>query len=67
MQPIAAKVVWARELSPAENEGLIRYFKDRRMWLLEPDETPPRLSPYPAAEFMASTPEEETIVSADSR
>ena len=30
-----AKVVWAREMDPASNEALIRYFKDRRVWLLE--------------------------------
>jgi hypothetical protein len=42
-----SKIVWAREMAPAENEELIRYFKDRRVWLLEPDETPPRLAAYP--------------------
>jgi hypothetical protein len=44
-----SKVVWAREMSPAENEKLITYFKDRQVWLAEPDENPPRLSPYPVA------------------
>ncbi|HJY79565.1 MAG TPA: hypothetical protein VKK81_00560 [Candidatus Binatia bacterium] len=41
------KVVWARDMGPAQNEELFRYFKDRRVWLVEPDETPPRASPYP--------------------
>jgi hypothetical protein len=64
----AAQVVWARDMSPAENEELIKYFKDRRLWLLEPDEKPPRLSQYPAAGLRASKPEEkETKVSADSK
>lgn len=43
----AAKVVWARDMGPVQNQELIAYFKDRRVWLLEPTETPPRLSVYP--------------------
>ncbi len=43
-----SKVVWAREMDAAENEELIKYFKDRNVWLVEPDEKPPKLSPYPA-------------------
>jgi hypothetical protein len=29
-----------------KNEELIRYFKNRRVWLIEPDEKPPRLLKY---------------------
>lgn len=43
-----AKVIWAREMSPAENENLMRHFADRGAWLLEADEKPPRLEPYSA-------------------
>jgi hypothetical protein len=46
----AAKVVWAREMDPANDRELINYFKDRELWLLEADEKPPRLSPYPVAQ-----------------
>jgi len=35
-------------MGAAENEELIHYYKDRRAWLLEADETPPRLAPYSA-------------------
>ena len=42
----AAKVVWAREMDAANNAQLIAYFHDRKIWLLEPDENPIRLSPY---------------------
>jgi hypothetical protein len=43
----AARVVWARDLGPEENQKLLRYYPDRNIWLLEPDFRPPRLNPYP--------------------
>src|SRR6185437_15093123 len=43
-----SKIVWARELDPASNAELLRYFHNRRAWLLEPDATLPRLRPYHA-------------------
>jgi hypothetical protein len=42
----AARFVWARDLGPAENEKLLRYYPDRKVWLLEPDARPPRLTDY---------------------
>ncbi len=42
-----ARVIWAREMDASRDAELINYFKGRRVWLVEPDETPPRLSPYP--------------------
>lgn len=44
----AAKVVWAHDMGPDENAELIDHFKDRHVWLVEADEVPPKLSPYPA-------------------
>jgi hypothetical protein len=41
-----ARVVWARDLGPVENEKLREYYHDRTAWLLEPDFRPPRLSEY---------------------
>jgi hypothetical protein len=41
-----AKVIWAREMDGPANTELLRYFRDRRIWLVEPDSIPPMLSPY---------------------
>src|SRR5260370_11099166 len=43
----AAKVVWAREMDATENRELLQSSHDRRARLVEPDQTPPRGSPYP--------------------
>jgi hypothetical protein len=42
-----SKVVWAREMESSQNDELIRAFRDRRIWLLEGDDKPPKLSCYP--------------------
>jgi len=44
-----AKVVWARDMGPARNKELVDYFPDRHVWLVEADETPPRVVPYSAS------------------
>jgi hypothetical protein len=41
-----AKVVWAREMDGPHNAELLKYFGDRRAWLVEPDSTPPEITPY---------------------
>jgi hypothetical protein len=41
-----AEVIWARELSPRKNKKLFEYLRDRNVWLLLADMTPPRLLPY---------------------
>jgi hypothetical protein len=42
-----SQIVWAREMGPEQNRSLFEYFRDRQIWLLEPDRSPPKLSPYP--------------------
>jgi len=44
-----ARVIWARDLGAAD-QTLLNYYPDRTAWLLEPDATPPKLSPYRAEE-----------------
>jgi len=44
----ASKVVWAREMDGESDRELLRYFQNRRVWLVEPDFDPPKVSPYGA-------------------
>lgn len=41
-----SKIVWARDMGSAHNAELLQYFRDRRVWLIEPDQLPPRLTGY---------------------
>jgi hypothetical protein len=45
-----SRVVWAREMGPAADAPFLDYFRDRHVWLAEPDATPLRLTPFPAKE-----------------
>ena len=42
-----SKVVWAREMNPRDDQQLLRYFKSRKAWLVEPDCNPARVSRLP--------------------
>ncbi len=42
----AARVVWARDLGPQEDDALRRYYPQRTAWVLEPDARLPELVPY---------------------
>ena len=44
-----AKLLWAREANPQQNQKLFDYFKDRQIWLIEPEEDNTELIPYPFA------------------
>ena len=41
-----SKVIWAREMDAANNLELIRYYNDRKVWLVEPDAIPVKVVPY---------------------
>jgi len=40
------KVIWAREMDPASNLELLKYYRDRTAWLVEPDYNPPKVSRF---------------------
>jgi hypothetical protein len=42
-----ARVVWARDLGPEQDQEILRYYPSRTAWLLDPDTQPPALTPYP--------------------
>jgi len=44
-----SQIVWAREMIPEQDRPFSQYFQDRKVWLLEPDQTPPKLVPYDSA------------------
>ncbi len=58
------RVVWAREMSPADNVPFFNYFHDRHVWLAEPDANPPRLTPYSDPPYSA---QESTLAMKDLR
>jgi hypothetical protein len=41
-----AKIVWARDIPGIDIHPLLNYFRGRRVWFVEPDAIPPRLTPY---------------------
>jgi hypothetical protein len=41
-----ARIVWARELDRQQNAKLFAYFKDRKIWLVTPDQDNTYLAPY---------------------
>jgi len=54
-----AKIVWARDMGANQNEELLRYYNERRVWLLEADQIPPKLTAYPRSRVDQSLAAEE--------
>ncbi|HEY1902860.1 MAG TPA: hypothetical protein VGG56_10535 [Terracidiphilus sp.] len=43
-----SKIIWAREMDAKDNQELMHYYKDRTVWLVQPDANPVSLTPYPS-------------------
>jgi hypothetical protein len=43
----SSRIVWVREIPRQDITPLLRYYHDRKVWLLEADQSPPTLEPYP--------------------
>ncbi len=42
----SSKIVWARDMDEGGNRDLLNYFKDRQVWRMKGDDSPPVLQPY---------------------
>jgi hypothetical protein len=42
-----SKVIWARDMDAGHNLELIHHYPERNVWLVQPDEQPATVSPYP--------------------
>lgn len=42
----ASQIVWAREVDPESDAALVRYFADRKVWVIDADRPGARLLPY---------------------
>jgi hypothetical protein len=51
-----SKVVWIREVPGQDLQPLFDYFKDRKVWLIQPDVYPAELERYAPLPAESSTP-----------
>jgi len=45
-----APVVWARDIGLTQDRALLEHFRDRKVWQLDPNAQPPRLTPFSGVE-----------------
>jgi hypothetical protein len=50
-----SKLIWAREMDASNNVELLNYYRGRKAWLIEPDETPVKVSPYTVQQPIAAS------------
>lgn len=51
----AAKVVWARDMGDTKNAELLKYFSNRKVWLVYPDSAPIKLVPFSVSSQQGAT------------
>jgi len=49
----AQRIIWAHEMGPEWDRPFAEHYRDRHIWVLEPDQSPPRLTPYSEAPLVA--------------
>lgn len=42
----AQRIIWAHEMGPEWDRPFVQHYRDRHIWILEPDQAPPRLTPF---------------------
>ena len=45
----AQRIIWAHEMGPDWDRPFAEHYRDRHIWVLQPDQSPPRLTPYSEA------------------
>jgi hypothetical protein len=49
----AAPIVWARDMGDQANRELLDYYRDRKVWLWQPDIAPDAIAVYRPAPMLA--------------
>lgn len=52
----SSRVVWAQDMGAAKNHEVLRYYPNRRAWIVRPDDAPGKLIPYDPALTRAEAP-----------
>jgi hypothetical protein len=50
-----SRTIWAREMNPDQDADLMRYYRDRDVWLVQPDVPHGMLTPYPGTQRLDAT------------
>ena len=44
-----SRIIWASDMDPRSNQELMRFYDDRDVWLVQPDDGHSKLTNYPAS------------------